>query len=69
MAYAIAATLAAGLKLVCAGPVFPPDQAYFDTEISPYLDNRRIIYLGAADFNRKVDLLSRAEGVAITLGG
>jgi glycosyltransferase involved in cell wall biosynthesis len=41
---AIAAALAAEVKLICAGPVFPPDKAYFDSEISPYLDNRRIIY-------------------------
>jgi glycosyltransferase involved in cell wall biosynthesis len=57
---AIAAASAAGMRLVCAGPVFPPDQAYFETEISPYLDNRRVIYVGPADFPRKLDLLSRA---------
>ncbi len=64
---AIAAALAAKRKLVCAGPVFPPDQAYFDNEISPYLDNRRIFYVGPADFNRKVDLLSRARALLLPL--
>ena len=64
---AIAAALAAEKKLVCAGPVFPPDQAYFDTEIAPYLDNRRIIYVGPADFNRKLDLLGRARALLLPL--
>jgi glycosyltransferase involved in cell wall biosynthesis len=64
---AIAAALAADLKLVCAGPVFPPDRAYFETEISPYLDNRRIIYVGEADFPRKVELLSKAAALLLPL--
>ena len=64
---AIAAALAAEVTLVCAGPVFPPDQAYFDTEISPYLDNRRIIYVGPADFNRKLELLGQARALLLPL--
>ncbi len=64
---AIAAALAVGIRLVCAGPVFPPDQAYFDTEISPYIDDRRIIYVGPADFARKQDLLSRAVALLLPL--
>lgn len=64
---AIAAALAADMRLVCAGPVFPPDQAYFDTEISPYIDNRRIIYVGPADFGRKLDLLGRAVTLLLPL--
>jgi glycosyltransferase involved in cell wall biosynthesis len=64
---AIAAALAAGMRLVCAGPVFPPDQAYFETEISPYLDNRRIIYVGPADFSRKLDLLTGAVALLLPL--
>ncbi len=64
---AIAAALAAERTLVCAGPVFPPDQAYFETEIVPYLDNRRIIYVGPADFPRKRELLSRAAALLLPL--
>jgi glycosyltransferase involved in cell wall biosynthesis len=64
---AIAAALAAGRQLVCAGPVFPQDQGYFDAEISPYLDNRRIFYVGPADFNRKLDLLNRAKALLLPL--
>lgn len=64
---AIAAALAADLKLICAGPVFPPDQPYFETEIAPYLDNRRIIYVGPADFPRKVELLGKARALLLPL--
>jgi glycosyltransferase involved in cell wall biosynthesis len=64
---AIAAALAAEKRLVCAGPVFPPDQAYFETEISPYLDNRRIIYVGPADFPRKLALLGKAAALLLPL--
>lgn len=64
---AIAAALAAEVTLVCAGPVFPPDQAYFDNEILPYLDNRRITYVGPADFNRKLELLGQARALLLPL--
>jgi glycosyltransferase involved in cell wall biosynthesis len=64
---AIAAALAAEVKLICAGPVFPPDQAYFDAEIAPYLDNRRIVYVGPADFNCKLELLGRARALLLPL--
>ena len=64
---AIAAALAVEMTLICAGPVFPPDKAYFDAEISPYLDNRRIIYVGPADFNRKVELLGQARALLLPL--
>lgn len=64
---AIKAALAAGQRLVCAGPVFAPDQAYFEAEIVPYLDDRRIIYVGPADFARKVDLLGRAQALLLPL--
>lgn len=64
---AIAAALATEKRLVCAGPVFGPDQAYFETEIAPYLDNRRIIYVGPADFPRKKDLLGKAAALLLPL--
>jgi glycosyltransferase involved in cell wall biosynthesis len=64
---AIAAALAAGIRLVVAGPVFLPDQPYFETKIAPHIDNRRIIYVGPADFARKLDLLSRALALLLPL--
>lgn len=64
---AIAAALATERRLVIAGPVFPPDTEYFETEIAPYIDNRRVIYVGPADFANKVSLLSRATALLLPL--
>src|SRR4030042_5243753 len=58
-----------GERLLIAGPVWGPDQAYFAREIQPHLNQESIIYLGPADFPRKVDLLKRAKALAIPLGG
>lgn len=54
-------------RLLIAGPVFVPDQPYFDRQIRPWVDGRRIIYLGAADFPQKVDLLKRAKALVLPL--
>lgn len=56
-----------GQRLVIAGPAFAPDQPYFDREIRPFVDGERIIYLGAADFPKKVDLLKRAQALVLPL--
>ncbi|MFP3868056.1 MAG: glycosyltransferase family 4 protein [Desulfobacteraceae bacterium] len=56
-----------GLRLVIAGPVFAPDQPYFDQEILPHLDGEQIIYLGPVDFSRKVELLGQARGLVLPL--
>jgi len=64
---AIAAALAAGRRLVVAGPVFPPDKPYFETQIAPFLDDRRIIYVGPAVFARKQDLLGKARALLLPL--
>ena len=52
-----------GERLLIAGPVFAPDQAYFEDQVRPQVDGDRIVYLGAADFPRKVDLLGRAKAL------
>ena len=56
-----------GRRLVIAGPVFAPDQPYFDRQIRPLVDGERIIYLGPADFPKKVDLLKRAQALVLPL--
>jgi len=56
-----------GRRLVCAGPVFAPDRPYFDQEIAPHLDGRRLVYVGPADFPRKLDLLGRAQALLLPL--
>jgi glycosyltransferase involved in cell wall biosynthesis len=47
-----------GRKLRIAG--FIADQAYFEKEIQPYIDNRQIIYEGHVDNELKKELLSNA---------
>ncbi|MBM4283680.1 MAG: glycosyltransferase family 4 protein [Deltaproteobacteria bacterium] len=54
-----------GGRLVVAGPVFPPDQPYFETQIRPHLDGRAIRYVGPADFARKVELLGKARALVL----
>jgi glycosyltransferase involved in cell wall biosynthesis len=56
-----------GRRLLIAGPVFPPDKPYFDQAIYPHLDKERIIYRGPADFQQKVELLSRAQALILPL--
>ena len=50
-----------GRRLVVAGPVFSPDQPYFDALIRPELNGEFIVHLGPVDFPSKVDLLKRAQ--------
>ncbi len=47
-----------GRKLRIAG--FIADQAYFEKEIQPHIDNEQIIYEGHVDSERKTELLSNA---------
>jgi len=58
---AIRAARDTGHRLVIAGPVFTPDQPYFDALIKPELNGQVIVNTGPADFPRKVDLLKRAR--------
>jgi glycosyltransferase involved in cell wall biosynthesis len=47
-----------GAKLVLAGIV--QDQAYFESEIEPYLDGERIVYVGSAGPEKRNELLGGA---------
>jgi glycosyltransferase involved in cell wall biosynthesis len=64
---AIRLARAAGTQLLIAGPVFAPDQPYFDQEIRPQLDGDRIVYLGPANHTRKVALMQRARALVLPL--
>jgi len=55
----------AGVRLLIAGPVFEPDRPYFEREIAPEVDGKRIVYLGPADHRRKVDLMQRAQALVL----
>ncbi len=57
----------AGERLVIAGPVFAPDQPYFEQQIRPLIDQDRIFYRGPADFALKTRLLSRAKALVLPL--
>jgi glycosyltransferase involved in cell wall biosynthesis len=54
-----------GRRLVAAGPVFPPDQPYFEAHIRPHLDGQAIRHVGPADFARKVELLGKAQALVL----
>jgi len=56
-----------GQRLLIAGPVFAPNQVYFDQHILPQVDGEQIIYLGPVDFAQKLDLLGRARGLVLPL--
>ena len=47
-----------GMKLIIAGII--QDQAYFDTKVSPYLDDDRITFIGAAAPEKRNKLLGGA---------
>lgn len=49
-----------GMKLIIAGNVDKVDERYFRDEILPKVDGDLIKYVGEADFNRKIELLSGA---------
>ncbi len=57
-AEAIQVALRAGRRLLIAGVI--QDQRYFDREVAPYLDDRRICYLGSAGPERRDALLGGA---------
>jgi glycosyltransferase involved in cell wall biosynthesis/quercetin dioxygenase-like cupin family protein len=48
----------AGRKLIIAG--FIADQAYFEKEVQPHIDNEQIFYEGHVDPEKKTELLSNA---------
>jgi glycosyltransferase involved in cell wall biosynthesis len=57
----------AGTRLIIAGPVFTPDRPYFDAQIRAHIDGDRIVYLGPADHDHKVDLMKRARALVLPL--
>ena len=57
-AQAIEVARQAGLPLVLAGII--QDQAYFDAEIAPHLDDDRVRYLGPVGVDERNDLLGEA---------
>lgn len=57
----------AGLDLKIAGPVHAADRAYHEAEVAPYLDGRRVEWLGELTDHEKAELLRHAAAVLLPL--
>jgi glycosyltransferase involved in cell wall biosynthesis len=57
---AIEAARRAGRPLVLAGPVQPGQEMFFDTDIAPHLDGRRVTYAGEVAGRAKTKLFASA---------
>lgn len=53
----------AGLPLYIAGEIQPVFRGYWENEIRPHVDGRRVVYLGEADHQQKCALLAGARAV------
>jgi glycosyltransferase involved in cell wall biosynthesis len=51
----------AGEKLIIAGPIFPQYADYFEFRIKPLIDGKKIKFVGAADFKKKIELFCGAK--------
>lgn len=61
------AAKALGLRLKIAGPIAPAGRAYYDQEIAPLVDGKRIEYVGEANFAQKVELYRRAAALLVPI--
>jgi len=64
---AIAAARKAGVPLVLAGPVQPPQQEFFEAEVAPHLDDDGITYVGEVGGRRRLQLFSRAAALLMPI--
>jgi glycosyltransferase involved in cell wall biosynthesis len=60
---AIEVAKAAGEKLVIAGIIPKEQQDYFDYRIKPRIDGEQIQFVGAANFEKKVELFKNAKAL------
>jgi glycosyltransferase involved in cell wall biosynthesis len=58
---AIVAARAARMRLVLAGPVQPGQEAYFRSEIEPYVDGHNVVFAGEVGGVRRKELFARAK--------
>ncbi len=63
VAQAVQAALRTGLKLYVAGKTTPEDRDYLDKCFWPYVDDKRIIYLGLVSYREKMPLLKNARAL------
>jgi glycosyltransferase involved in cell wall biosynthesis len=50
-----------GEKLIISGPILPQYADYFEFRIKPLIDGKKIQFVGAADFKKKIELLRGAK--------
>lgn len=56
-----------GLQLLLAGPVQPGHESFFETEIAPRLDDRRVRYLGEVGGRQRTELFARASALLMPI--
>jgi glycosyltransferase involved in cell wall biosynthesis len=64
---AIAVARAAGVPLLLAGVIQPGQQGFFDREVAPHLDGRRVRFLGEVTGTRKQQLFARARALLVPI--
>jgi glycosyltransferase involved in cell wall biosynthesis len=65
--HAIAAARAVDVPLILAGVIQPGQQAFFDAEIAPHLDGRRVRYVGEVSGSSKRSLFAKARGLLMPI--
>jgi glycosyltransferase involved in cell wall biosynthesis len=64
---AIAAARAVDVPLVLAGVIQPGQQAFFDREIAPHVDGKRVRFVGEVDGSVKRSLFAHARGLLMPI--
>ncbi len=52
-----------GIKLTVAGEIRKEDQQFLEKEVFPYVDGKKIRFVGEVNYEKKARLLSEADGV------
>lgn len=64
---AIRAARVAGKKLVLAGPIQQGHRQYFETEVRPYIDDEKVVYVGEVGGIRKKHLMANASCILMPI--
>lgn len=64
---AIAAARAVDVPLVLAGVIQPGQRAFFDKEVAPHIDGKRVRFVGEVGGSRKRSLFARARGLLMPI--
>jgi glycosyltransferase involved in cell wall biosynthesis len=64
---AIAAARRAAMPLILAGPVQPGQEMFFEREVEPHIDGRRVRYVGEVSGDAKTRLFSQARALLMPI--